>query len=49
MAHKLGKPIRRIGNTLEMPIVTMEHPKTKRKVVLFGMIHIGEKEYYQKT
>lgn len=32
-----------------MPIVTMEHPRTKRKVVLFGMIHIGEKEYYQKT
>ena len=49
MGHELRKPIRRNGNTLEMPIVTMEHPRTKRKGVVFGIIHFWDREYYKKT
>lgn len=42
-----GNITKREGNTLKTPIITLCHPRTDTKVVLFGMIHLGNKDYYQ--
>lgn len=35
-------------NHVQTPIATYRHPDTGRLVVMFGMIHIGEKAYYEQ-
>lgn len=35
------------GNALELPIKFYEHPETKRRVILVGVIHIAKAPYYQ--
>ncbi len=38
--------VRRRGNELQTPIVTYEHPVSGRRVICVGMVHIGEKGYF---
>lgn len=38
--------LRHRGKLLQTPIVTYEHPTTKRKVVLVGVMHAGDRGYF---
>lgn len=38
--------VRKRHGEVQVPIVTYEHPKTKKTVVLVGTIHFAEEEYY---
>lgn len=35
------------GDEYQTPVVVYRHPKTRRMVVIIGMIHVGERRYYE--
>lgn len=43
------KITKRKGENLLVPTIYLEHRKTGRRIVLIGMIHIGDEEYYQNV
>lgn len=43
------KITKRKGANLLVPTISLEHRKTGRRIVLIGMIHIGDEEYYQNV
>jgi hypothetical protein len=44
---KIGSVIRQ-GNKLKTPVLYLEHPTTRRRIILIGVMHIGERKYYEE-
>lgn len=45
---KIGS-ILSVGKFIKTPVVSLYNPRSNRKVVLIGMMHIGDEAYYQKV